>query len=380
MGECKHGTWLTFCADCDLEQVEAGLQLHGGGESRSSLPPIAQPDTFSFEAQLAERLRDPEWLSKWNADAEGLRSFQEMLNSLRRKEGDSITLLCDNPDFNGQPNNAVECCGDWTGWQEQRFTGDSLLLAVRAAYVARAGVTTSQQASMEGSELESRSDFASGSGDKVPETNRVVIRTTRDRYFLAPWQGTTRNIESAHHYTASEAADHIGKHPDEYLTVVPVARVHQALSGGGEATPKSEAKQLGREDQRLFAEAERLASTSIEPILQGPTREEVREAFKRIVGRWMDSRDQTMPDELVDEAITVLIALLNPTSPWRDEKAAILDIVQQVHSDLQFTMIALEKNDPSAEIVIRVSDVLGIIQEKLAPLLKPRPALPGGSE
>ena len=28
MGECKHGTWHTFCPDCDHEQ---SLQLHGGG-------------------------------------------------------------------------------------------------------------------------------------------------------------------------------------------------------------------------------------------------------------------------------------------------------------------------------------------------------------
>lgn len=99
--------------------------------------PQGEEGLLSFEAQLAERLNDPEWLAKWNADEEGLVPFQAMLTALRRDEGDSITLLCDNPDFNGQPNNAVECCGEWTDWKDRRFTGDSLLLAVRAAYLAR---------------------------------------------------------------------------------------------------------------------------------------------------------------------------------------------------------------------------------------------------
>ena len=37
-----------------------------------------------------------------------------LIQLLRADEGDSVTLLCDNPDFNGQPNCAVVCNGDWT--------------------------------------------------------------------------------------------------------------------------------------------------------------------------------------------------------------------------------------------------------------------------
>lgn len=64
-------------------------------------------------------------------------SFIDMLNDLRRDEGDTVTLLCDNPEFNGQPNNAVECNGGWTEWQDRRFTGDTLEQAVAAAHEAR---------------------------------------------------------------------------------------------------------------------------------------------------------------------------------------------------------------------------------------------------
>lgn len=92
---------------------------------------------LDLEAQLAERLADPEWRAKWNSLQDQTRPFLEMLNALRAEEGDSITLLADNADFNGQPNNVVECCGAWTDWQERRFGGDTLHAAVLAAYRAR---------------------------------------------------------------------------------------------------------------------------------------------------------------------------------------------------------------------------------------------------
>lgn len=56
-----------------------------------------------------------------------------LVESLRAPEGHTVTLICDNPDFNGQPNSAVECCGDWTCWEERRFTGDNILEALQAA-------------------------------------------------------------------------------------------------------------------------------------------------------------------------------------------------------------------------------------------------------
>lgn len=61
----------------------------------------------------------------------------ELINTLRMDEGNSVTLMCDNPDFNGQPNCAIECCGYWTGWNERRFTGETVLEALRSAAAAR---------------------------------------------------------------------------------------------------------------------------------------------------------------------------------------------------------------------------------------------------
>lgn len=57
------------------------------------------------------------------------------INTLRMNEGNSVTLICDNPDFGG-PNNAIECSGDWTNWQTKRFTGDRLLTSLQSALKA----------------------------------------------------------------------------------------------------------------------------------------------------------------------------------------------------------------------------------------------------
>jgi hypothetical protein len=59
-----------------------------------------------------------------------------MIEALRETEGNSVVIVCTNPDFNGQPNEAVTICASWTGWDEERFTGDTLHDALRAAYDA----------------------------------------------------------------------------------------------------------------------------------------------------------------------------------------------------------------------------------------------------
>lgn len=60
-----------------------------------------------------------------------------LINLLRAEEGDSVTILCDNPDFNEQPNCAIECCGDWTGWLHKRFAANTLLDALSMAVTER---------------------------------------------------------------------------------------------------------------------------------------------------------------------------------------------------------------------------------------------------
>lgn len=57
----------------------------------------------------------------------------ELIEQLRQSEGAAVTILCDNPDFNDQPNSAVEVVADWTNWQTVRFTGHNLTEALRNA-------------------------------------------------------------------------------------------------------------------------------------------------------------------------------------------------------------------------------------------------------
>ncbi|AZO29304.1 hypothetical protein [Mesorhizobium sp. M1B.F.Ca.ET.045.04.1.1] len=57
-----------------------------------------------------------------------------MLERFREGEGNSITLVCDNPDFNGQANSKVIVCADWTEFQEREFTGDTITQAIANAF------------------------------------------------------------------------------------------------------------------------------------------------------------------------------------------------------------------------------------------------------
>ena len=59
-----------------------------------------------------------------------------LIEALRADEGSSVTILCDNPDFNGQPNCAIEVNGDWTDWKDRRFTGDTVLDCLQKAHTA----------------------------------------------------------------------------------------------------------------------------------------------------------------------------------------------------------------------------------------------------
>ena len=80
-----------------------------------------------------ERIRDLlEANNRFEQDGRNWR----MIEKMRADEGSSVEILCDNPDFNEQPNNAVIASGDWTDWQEIRFTGDTIDAALGAALVA----------------------------------------------------------------------------------------------------------------------------------------------------------------------------------------------------------------------------------------------------
>ena len=62
------------------------------------------------------------------------------IDFLRSEEGDSVTVLCDNPEFDG-PHNCIETGGAWTEWVDKRFCGDTLQEALEKACEARKAAT-----------------------------------------------------------------------------------------------------------------------------------------------------------------------------------------------------------------------------------------------
>jgi len=60
-----------------------------------------------------------------------------LVEQLRANEGDEVHILCDNPDFNGQPNCAIEVMTLESLDNSFRFVGDTLLECLRKALAAR---------------------------------------------------------------------------------------------------------------------------------------------------------------------------------------------------------------------------------------------------
>ncbi|MCP1852880.1 MULTISPECIES: hypothetical protein [unclassified Bradyrhizobium] len=78
-------------------------------------------------------------IEAWSARKPALPAAWLLVEALRADEAHSVTLFCDNPDFNMGPDSAVEVCGDFTDWKERRFEGDNLTAALMAAYLAKTG-------------------------------------------------------------------------------------------------------------------------------------------------------------------------------------------------------------------------------------------------
>ena len=67
-------------------------------------------------------------------------AFVECVDKLRADEGDSVEILCDNPEFDGHPNCAIVCCGDWTHFEQVRFDGDTVLECLFKALTVRTNI------------------------------------------------------------------------------------------------------------------------------------------------------------------------------------------------------------------------------------------------
>lgn len=73
-------------------------------------------------------------------DYQTIKVLWDAIDRLRANEGASVEILCDNPDFNGQPNCAIQVSDDWTGtdWNFRRFEGDTLAECFAKAEEAKA--------------------------------------------------------------------------------------------------------------------------------------------------------------------------------------------------------------------------------------------------
>lgn len=212
-------------------RIRQALQLHGGGESRSSLPPIALHDI------AAERKRQTE-VEGWSPDHDD------------EHEDGALAL-------------AAACYAD--------------PLRLHTKIVP--------------------TDFHFNGRAQAGDVEGWPVGPDVDVPILWPWQGKWWKPGDRRRELVKAGA----------LIVAEIERLdrappyHQA-SSGGEAKPKSE--------------------TTSNPILQGPTREELHQAFDEAASAWAK-----FPDErsLNDHIIDSIFALLNPTSPWRDMATAPLD-------------------------------------------------------
>jgi len=66
------------------------------------------------------------------AEVERLRAIVDRIDQMRREEGDSVTIVYDNPDFAG-PSGLVIASGGWCGFAEQRYFGENLANALVSA-------------------------------------------------------------------------------------------------------------------------------------------------------------------------------------------------------------------------------------------------------
>ena len=94
-------------------------------------PPMT-PDSIARELSPAQR--EVAGLPRIS-DAEAVEIWR-IIEVLTDEEGDTVNVLCPNPDFNGQPGYAIECNGSWTNWEDRRFADDNQVECFRIALAA----------------------------------------------------------------------------------------------------------------------------------------------------------------------------------------------------------------------------------------------------
>lgn len=110
----KNPSWssvqIAAALECDPEYVRATFRRRGW--------PAANKSAL-LEASLA-RIAE-------------LEQERALIDALRAEEGATLTFVCDNPDFNGQPNCLIICAGSWTDWKDRHFPADTIIDALRLA-------------------------------------------------------------------------------------------------------------------------------------------------------------------------------------------------------------------------------------------------------
>lgn len=135
------------CADCDKPLrfigLPVGLDLNGaavsadGTEARIAVYPVGEvvpdlkddaPGGFVITTDVTGLMSRVTELERLNLEAQNrigdLCMLVGNIEQCRAVEGDCITILCDNPEADSiDTQSAVEACGDYTGYELQRFYG-----------------------------------------------------------------------------------------------------------------------------------------------------------------------------------------------------------------------------------------------------------------
>lgn len=96
-------------------------------------------ENSSVTAQFGTAPSVEPWPAQWDdrgvSDIAEAIEYRGICEALRdQTEGAALSLLCSNADFVG-PSYAVEFVSDVTNWEPSRFTGETMMEALRAAHL-----------------------------------------------------------------------------------------------------------------------------------------------------------------------------------------------------------------------------------------------------
>ena len=96
---------------------------------------LNMPPSLWRDDPIEQAQRHAIYKKAWK-EIERLQAIVDPLNRLRADEGNSVTFICQNPEFD-EADEAIEVSGEWTNWQPRRFTGRTLVECLEAAEKAK---------------------------------------------------------------------------------------------------------------------------------------------------------------------------------------------------------------------------------------------------